>query len=431
MQTNFPTDPGTQSFFLIGYRKNPSAPAQIQRTGTVLLKRTYTIAPNADPALGDLTPMEEALPIFMADVPNNLARNGGFEATRAAFGEVPTNTVPPQPGGWTAASGATVTLADDQGRQGSDDRAVRVTGTANGRVTQTVEFAAPLGGRTFTLSFYAKADAVTSIANARLEAAGAAPICVISQGLTANMVRFSATATWPANVQATALQIVLRAAVDAGRTVFYDDVQVEERAYLTEPPVTALRYEHDLAPYKPAGDLVVLDFVAAAAASVRVNGQARLSRNVGANERDLFGWNPREEATRKSEGTFPNSLGSYPLAQPLPGGFGNLYFNGYLRSATAAPPPFLQPGSALRIDRGATRYGFTLDSAQPAAHYEYYTGAGPDDDCAWRTRDVPMHLDTLVVEPDLDRCYVMWRGAWDFDERPEGPDSYRRLMVTW
>jgi len=82
METNFPTDTGYQGFFLVGYRKDPAGSGAVQRTGTVLLKRAYTIASSAtDPAQGHITPAA-ALPVYVADIPNNLVRNGDFEATQ-------------------------------------------------------------------------------------------------------------------------------------------------------------------------------------------------------------------------------------------------------------------------------------------------------------------------------------------------------------
>jgi hypothetical protein len=38
-----------------------------------------------------------------------------------------------------------------------------------------------------------------------------------------------------------------------------------------------------------------------------------------------------------------------------------------------------------------------------------------------------MNLDTLVVEPESNRCYAVWRGVWDFEEVPV--EAYRRLIV--
>ncbi|MCP4709351.1 MAG: DUF2169 domain-containing protein, partial [Planctomycetes bacterium] len=52
---------------------------------------------------------------------------------------------------------------------------------------------------------------------------------------------------------------------------------------------------------------------------------------------------------------------------------------------------------------------------------------GPDDDTAWIKQSVTMNPDTLVIEPEIDRCWIVWRGVWPFDNHNE--DAYRRLKV--
>ncbi|HMN27303.1 MAG TPA: hypothetical protein PKE45_04040 [Caldilineaceae bacterium] len=191
-----------------------------------------------------------------------------------------------------------------------------------------------------------------------------------------------------------------------------------------------LRYEHDLATFKPEGDLLVLDFVtgAAAAATVRVANVNWLSRAVAASDAHLFGWQSRSDAPRKGEGAFPDNDSDYPLPAPLPASFNNRYFNGFLRNANSLNPlPYLPASATILVERGATRYGFRLGSETITARYLYYRGTGADEDCHWRTRTLAMNLDTLVVEPALNRCYSVWRGVWNFDEQDAG--NYRRLIV--
>ncbi len=62
------------------------------------------------------------------------------------------------------------------------------------------------------------------------------------------------------------------------------------------------------------------------------------------------------------------------------------------------------------------------------AQFRYHRGSGADDERYWRSQNVPMHLDTLVIEPEIDRCYAVWRGVWNFDEHVD--DVYRRLIVS-
>jgi hypothetical protein len=264
METTFPNATGYQGFFLVGYRKNPTNTAQIQRTGTVLLKRTYTITPsNTDPTLGATTPTT-ALPVFVQDQ---------FDGS-------------------------------------------------------------------------------------------------------------------------------------------------------------ALRYEHDLEPYKPEGDVVVLGFTGGVGiVSVQVQNQTWLRRFLVALDPHLFGWQLRSEVPRIGEGAFPPNDTDYPLPNPLPAGFTNRYYNGYRRDSSQLNPlPYVPAGASVFIERGGTQYGFTLGSEVVTAKYSYYPGTGPDDDCRWRNQSIPMHLDTLVIEPDANRCYTVWRGAWNFDER--SVSDYRRLLVA-
>lgn len=57
METIFPTETGFQGFFMIGFRKSGGV---TQRTGTVILKRTYDIDGG-----GALTPAADFLPVLM------------------------------------------------------------------------------------------------------------------------------------------------------------------------------------------------------------------------------------------------------------------------------------------------------------------------------------------------------------------------------
>ena len=76
------------------------------------------------------------------------------------------------------------------------------------------------------------------------------------------MRRFSASGVWPLTVQAKEMRLVLRMATNTAVTVYYDRVQVEERNHLTRWDArTTLRYEHDLVPFKPHGDVIVLGFI--------------------------------------------------------------------------------------------------------------------------------------------------------------------------
>ena len=431
METVFPTETGYAGFFLVGWRKNPASTTEIQQVGTIVLKRSYTIDPNTNPALGMLTPMDEPLPVFEQDVAENLTLNGDMEASQKAFGEGDSVTLP---GAWQVEADATAVLAQDQGRQGTDDTGLQVTGkTTNSRVVQTISFDLPLGGRPFSLSLYAKADAATTTNNIRLEADGAT-VCSLNAALTTAHTRFTATGVWPMSVTVTEMQVVLPMVSDSARTVFYDDVEVLERSYKTKVGVAALRYESDLTPFKPEGDVVVLDYAAQSGVNrVRVNGSNWLARTVSSNgsgrDKALFGWEPRAVNPRKGEAAFPEDDSAYPLPEALPGGFNNRFYNGYLRgSLQLTTLPYLSATANVEIERnGSVDYAFHLPGESVTAVYYVYSGTGPDKDSYWQSHTVTLNLDTLVIEPEHNRCYTVWRGVWPFTDHPE--DAYRRLVV--
>ncbi|MCB8952949.1 MAG: DUF2169 domain-containing protein [Ardenticatenales bacterium] len=433
METIFPTETGFQGFFMIGFRKNGGA---TQRTGTVILKRTYDIDGG-----GVLTPAADFLPVFMQDVPANTLTNSDFELD-ADF--QPTNNANP-PGGWTATN-VTAARAAAQGQSGS--RALSLTGSNTaGQVAQTITFPEPVGGRAFRLSFYVKTDLgamPARIENARLEAEGQS-LCVINRDLSDSLVRRHTTGTWSADLTATEMDVILPIAFDPDtpgntRIAYYDRVQVQEGSALTEwNDNSTLRYEHDLAPDKPAADLIVLGFATVTGlCRLLVDGTARLSRNVtSSDQKALFGWEPRVNSPREAEaGGFtddPNNLPpewpiTNPARDPLPAAFNNRFYNGYRRDA-GAPPPHPPAAAHIQIERDGTMdYDFTLPGETINATLYTHTGDRPDAANRWHRQPIPMTLDTLVIEPDDDRCTCVWRGLWDYDAHP--PDAYRRLLVT-
>jgi Uncharacterized protein conserved in bacteria (DUF2169) len=421
METLFPTTTGYEGFFLVGFRKTDGA--LTQRTGTAVLKRTYDV----DPAAGVLTPSPDALPVFLQDAPDNVVENSDFSGV--------TNGAP------TAWQGESATVAVGSGHGVAGD-ALKVTGTASGRVVQTLTFDEPLGGRQFVLSFSAKSSPVGSaIQNVQLEADGSTPICVINANVTTAMTRFSASGVWPATVQAKEMRLVLRMAATTAVTVYYDRVQVEERNHLTRwDAKTMLRYEHDLVPFKLQGDVVVLGFSDIAGVSrVKVDNTTWFEVTLSLNEgraKALCGWEPRGVSPRPA-GSFSSDPSHYPpqwpvtdpARDPLPADFDNRFYNGYSRQAARLPAiPYLPRGAEIRIERGAGNlYRFRLGNETVSATVCSHGGSGPDEETTWSRTVVTMHLDTLVIEPERNRCYAVWRGAWSFDETPE--DGYRRLVV--
>ncbi|MCP4712228.1 MAG: hypothetical protein GY869_26700, partial [Planctomycetes bacterium] len=273
-----------------------------QRTGTVILKRTYTINPVAE----TLSPLEKSLPVFMQDQADNLLRNSDFDSPLIDDQDKPIDWHPEK---------SSISLAPTKGVEtnGVVTNALQIRGDAQARVVQTLTFDKPLGGRQFTFSFFVSADTDTSITNARLEAEGSEPICVISTNITTSMSPHHITGAWPAGLQATEMRVVLRMADNAAQTVYYDNVQVEERGYQTIwNSVATLRYEHDLAAFKPEGDVIVLGLANQnGVTKLNVNGSTWLERPVGytngnPGDKAIFGWEPRIGGYRQGQaGTFP------------------------------------------------------------------------------------------------------------------------------
>ena len=443
MKTIFPEDKGYKGFFLVGFRKDPDNPAITQRTGTVILKRTFDI----DLVAGVLIPSAETLPVFIRDQPENFVINSDFNSSDEESGSLYF---------WQPEQ-VTISKRGDQDAQ--------VTGTANGRVVQTLKFKEPLGGRRFWLSFSAKrADNTTArIENVQLESNGHI-ICAISGNLTDTIKRFSASGIWPADLPTTEMKVVLRMATNSLRTVFYNNIQVEEREHLTVwDPNPTVHYENDLAAFKPEGDVIVLGFTdVAGLCRVKVDGVTWLQRNVefnGAREKSMFGWEPRIARINENEdlrhlrqikmGKYSTEPSDYPLEwpftdparDPLPGGpgdprvdpehppFENIFCNGYFRTASRLSiMPYLPASAQILIERdNGSDCGFKLPGDTLSANCYNYKGTGPDKENNWQSRSVTMNLDTLVIEPERNRCYIVWRGVWPFDEHYEG--DYRRLEV--
>jgi hypothetical protein len=414
METRFPEEPGYAGQFVVGVRRAGA----VERTGTAILKRTYDI----DPATGRLTPSAEALPVFMRDQPDNLLLNSDFESLLTDDGE---------PIDWHP-EGVTISRVSDPAAP--SNHVLEISGTARGRVVQTVAFDEPLGGRTFSFSFRAGSVGTSArIDSVQLEADDVV-LCRIDADLVSLLARWATTGTWPSGLEATRMRVVLRMATRAADRVLYDHVQVEERAYDTVwSPFGTPRAENDLAPFKPQGDLVVLGLTSEAGPlRVRVDGEVWLSRTLGSvepREKAAFGWQPRETGPRKAEAAFPENDDAYPLPEALPAGFDNHFYNGHLRDAVSGSLPYLPADAQVRLERGGELvYTFTLRGDAPAATYHFHAGTGPDEEGSWQAEPVSMPLDTLVVEPEADRCYAVWRGVWPFDHHPHG--AYRRLAVV-
>jgi hypothetical protein len=422
METSYPTGPGYAGFFLVAFRKDPADPATTQRVGTVVLKRTYHI----DPVAGTVAPEPAAVPVFMTNQADNLVANSDFEELDSDANPV----------AWTP-EGVTAERVVDPLNPGNG--LLRVPGAVGGRVVQDIRLDQPLGGRTFSFSVTAAAEQpATRVEGLRLEA-DETVLCPIAPSLNTNRRRLSASGTWPAGLAATGFRVMLGTATDPARGVLYDRVQVEERGAATDwDPSQVPRYEHDLAAFKPEADVVVVGHAQAPpppppqVVRVLVDGTEWFRRTLpGGRPKAALGWEPTNQGPRRQEaGTVSSDPADYPPADPLPADFSNHWFNGHLRSARQlSPVPYLPAAASVGVERSVGQpYRFTLRGDAPTAEYRVVTGGGADRPEAWGRQALDLAADTLVVEPELDRCYLVWRGVWPFDQHPE--DSYRRLTVT-
>lgn len=212
-------------------------------------------------------------------------------------------------------------------------------------------------------------------------------------------------------------------------------------------PEPRIRFEHDLSPFKPEGDATVLDFTSVTGLTrFQVNEQTWLERTVLATDFDMFGWASRSEDAPNSRkhdaGTISADPTAYPpewpvvnpAKNPLPIDFNNRFFNGYHRQGRIdgdfSKLPYFPAAARVRIQRPGPNndYAFTLGSETVTAKYFYYRGYGPDEESYWLSQNVPVVADTLVIEPEIDRCYAIWRAVWNFDAHAD--DVYRRLIVS-
>ena len=201
-------------------------------------------------------------------------------------------------------------------------------------------------------------------------------------------------------------------------------------------------HENNLAIYKPLADLIVLDFFSAGdsgEATVTNGGAAQqwFSRpsdfpTGGAppdmDARDnLFGWEQRAFAARSAAGDPPSA--DRPLAN-------NSFFNAYRRDFSQPGFPLTQfnPNAEITVtrrrpDTSEEEISFSLNQENVAAKLLVYRGRGPDKRSHWCCEHINnIKLDTVVVQPESNQVYVLWRGLWDINTTPL--DQYRLLQIT-
>lgn len=401
MDIQFPDHPGLSGRFFPSFRRKAGTapgPGSIEAVSVLAVKLAYLVQADPDPSLGTLTADPDGPVIFEGDQP-------GIELANAEFAD---DLAP-----WLTTGGAAATRAD---------KAVTLSRIGAGDLRQAANFGRQSRDRGFGLSVKASGDEGLVTPRPSL-LAGAIP---------------GATVNSPVNFPAADKQPVLMSAYGrfpAGATASFGTLRLPtmgvdgQDVTYREPVLTTVDYESDMVPLKPEADLIVIADAPPLPMALAVNGVTRLSQAaLPVKELTGLAWEDRQDDLRKDEG------GDFAtMTQDLPDAFSNSYYNGYRRTRRQVPAiAYLTPGDQILLTReSGPAYGFTLPPDTPVAVQGWFTGDGPDDPCLWRSRPIPMALDTLVVEPDRNRAYTVWRAAWPPEFDPAVPqDALRRITVT-
>lgn len=391
METVFPDESGSSGALLIGWRRRPGSPpgpTSIEQVVSVIFKRSYDVTASAvDPSAGFLTPRADGPVIFEGDAPGNFLDNADFSSGLDGWSET---------GGAEATAGDSAVTVDRSGGAGS--------------LQATAALGRSLRERSVGFSVKASADAGLATPVATLVAGGeTGPAASFPGNFPAagsQPILLSDYATFSAAVSAETLTTLLPTLAGDGDAVTYQEVVV-----------ATVEYESDLVPYKPHADLIVIADAPPVPLSVAVNGTVRMSQELAVPlELTGLGWEDRFDTPREGEG------GDFSaLSQALPDDFENSYFNGYRRDRRqGATVPYPNESDTVAVVRdGGGVYGFAMPSTRPVVEHGWYVG-GEDDPCLWRHRRVVMNLDTLVIEPDRDHAYAVWRAVWPVDVDPDG-----------
>jgi hypothetical protein len=407
MQTIFPEEAGVSGAFLLGWRRRPGsglAPDNIEQVMTVILKRAYTVAASdSDAALGALTARDGGPKIFEGDAPASFLDNGDFADGLA---------------GWSTTGGAEATAVEGGVTVGRSGGA--------GDLRRNASFGRQLRERQVRIMVEASADAGL---------ATAFPLLVQSattSGDATGPAAFPATDAQPAllsTVLALSSGVTAQSLSARLPTLAADGLAVTYAHAL----VNTVDYESDLVAFKPEADLIVIADAPPLPISIAVNGTIRMSQEaILPLELTGLGWENRVGTTREGQG------GDFTaMTQTLPDAFQNVYYNGYRRNRRqGGDVPYLQAGDQIEIVRhDGGRYAFTLPTDTPSLRHQWFIGEGADDPCLWRVRSAAMDLDTLVVEPDRNEAYAVWRAVWPIDLDPDGSgpiplQNNRRVTVS-
>lgn len=183
------------------------------------------------------------------------------------------------------------------------------------------------------------------------------------------------------------------------------------------------RFEHDLAPYKPCADVVILgerpafgDSDDSWKESVQLGGEeATVESGDGSSDVYVFGWADRRRGLRQDWMGDEDELEDNP--NQLPDGFDNRFFNAGPYDDGDEPVFDHQDLSGASIVTWESWNNTTDDDPEKTREYALPAGtprcvvsmSGVAD------RNVQMNLDTLIVEPAGDVFVTVWRGVTPFD----------------
>jgi len=210
-------------------------------------------------------------------------------------------------------------------------------------------------------------------------------------------------------------------------------------------------YQADIAVYKPYADLIVRNYYTpgdSCSVHVATDGAAEqlwLSRSGGVGNnpetgmpdpdllRHMFGWENRGLSPRRQLAAIQINDDPVEFAPPAQAPvFDNAFFNSYRRNFARPgyPVSAFSHNSQVRISRtGHSPLQFSLSTGQISAQLWLADKKHPDKKRYWcRHQITNIRADTLVVSPDEQRAYMLWRGIWPYEQFET--KSYRQLDVT-
>lgn len=218
-----------------------------------------------------------------------------------------------------------------------------------------------------------------------------------------------------------------------------------------------LRYESDFVPFKPFVDVIAITPMEIAEwperadsitwrSTITTNIKLERSKNYELSSEELpfyreaiFGWAARSESPRINEA---GDLKNYKpgVDKGLPDSFQNLFYNGFERGITRGSSfSQLESGGKLTVqsdflvkyedgnDKQFNRKEFTVQL--PAAkEFPSAQRIEMDDHGVEQVHPIPMVLDTVIIEFAIDRCLLLWRGSWSFND--DKADQYKKVIVN-